>query len=346
MSINKVVEYGFFFLLLAAAGYWVWQVLSPFLSALALAVVIVTVCYPLYERILKISYRNNKSIAAFLTTLSAIIVIILPLILISTIFVRELMSFYQTLGAGHELSVERYVLNIETTIKSFLPEFEFSLTEQIKQGAEWLVQNIGAIFAGTVSTVFVMMIALVGSFYFFRDGKDFLRMIIKISPLPDREDEIIISRLGRAVRSVVTGVVLVAIIQGVLASVGFSIFGIDRAVLWGAVGAILSMIPGVGTVTVMIPAIAFLFFTGAVMNAVGLAVWTVIMVIVVDNIIGPNLMSRGNNLHPFIILISVLGGISTFGPLGFIVGPVIVTLFIVLLEVYNQYIAKEKKRSK
>ncbi len=346
MSINKVIEYVFFFLLLAASGYLVWQVLAPFVSALALSVIIVTVCYPLYEVIQRISYRNNKTIAATITTLVALFVIILPLVLISVVFVRELMSFYQTFGVGHEVSVENYILNIETTIKTYLPEFEFSLTEQIKQSAGWLAKNIGVIFAGTISTFFVIMISLIGSFYFFRDGKEFVKMIIKISPLPDREDEIIISRLAIALRSVVTGVVLLSIIQGVLAAIGFTIFGIDRAVLWGAVGAIISMLPGLGSMAVMIPGVAFLFFTGSVMNALGLGIWTIVMVVVVDNIIGPNLMNRGNNLHPFIVLLSVLGGVSTFGPLGFIVGPVIVTLFIVLLEVYNQYIAKEKGHTK
>ncbi len=346
MSINKVVEYVFFFLLLAISGYLVWQVMAPFVSALALSVIIVTVCYPLYEVIQKFSYKNNKTIAASITTLGALFAVILPLVLISVVFVRELMSFYQAFGVGQELSVETYILNLESTIKTYVPEFEFSLTEQIKQSAGWLAKNIGAIFAGTISTFFIIMISLIGSFYFFRDGKEFVKMLIKISPLPEKEDEIIISRLALAVRSVVTGVVLLSIIQGVLAAIGFTIFGIDRAVLWGAVGAIISMLPGIGSMAVMIPGVAFLFFTGSVMPALGLAVWTIVMVVVVDNIIGPNLMNRGNNLHPFIVLISVLGGVSTFGPLGFIVGPVIVTLFIVLLEVYNQYIAKEKGRAK
>ena len=141
-----------------------------------------------------------------------------------------------------------------------------------------------------------------------------------------------------------TGVLLVSLIQGTLAAIGFTIFGIDRAVLWGAVGAILAMIPGLGTLAIMVPGILFLALTGAVPAAIGLAIWTIVTVIVVDNIIGPQLMSRGNNLHPFIMLTSVMGGISTFGPIGFIVGPVIVTLFTVLLEVYNQYLAREKKR--
>ena len=344
MSMSRVVEYAFFFALLAGAGYFVWIILSPFVSALALSTIIVTICYPMYERIKSRVYKQNKTLAAAVSTLAVVVIIILPLIFISSLFVKELVSFYQTLGAGQELTIEKYVLNFESAVQNYIPNFDLNITEQIRQGAEWMVRNIGAIFAGTVSTVFIILISLIGSFYFFRDGREFLKIAIKISPLPDKDDEAIFSRLAVAVRTVATGVLLVSLIQGTLAAIGFTIFGIDRAVLWGAVGAILAMIPGLGTLAIMVPGILFLALTGAVPEAIGLAIWTIVTVIVVDNIIGPQLMSRGNNLHPFIMLTSVMGGISTFGPIGFIIGPVIVTLFTVLLEVYNQYLAREKKR--
>lgn len=346
MSMSRVVEYGFFFVILAGAGYLVWQVLSPFVTALALSVIIVTICYPLYERIRQYVYKQNNSLAAGLTTLFVVCIVVLPLVLISSVFVKELVSFYQALGAGQELTIEKYVLSLESMVQVYLPGFELNLTEQIRQSAEWLARNIGAIFAGTVSTIFMILVSLIGSFYFFRDGREFLKIAIKISPLPDSDDEIIFSRLAKAVRSVATGTVLVSLIQGVLMATGFAVFGIDRAVLWGAVGAVLAMIPGVGTLAVMIPGILFLWLTGAPTAAIGLTVWALVTIVVIDNILAPQLMSRGNNLHPFIMLTSVLGGISTFGPIGFIVGPVIVTLFIVLLEVYNQYLAKDKKKSK
>jgi len=346
MTISRIVEYVFFFVILAGSGYLVWQVFSPFISALALAIIIVTICYPLYELIERHVYRNNSSIAAIITTLVVVILVIIPLFFISTIFVRELMSFYQTLSAGNELTIEQHFANLENVLRVYIPEFELNLTEQLKQSAEWFVRNIGTIFAGTISTIFMIIISLIGSFYFFRDGRELLKIISKISPLPDREDQIIFSRLGVAVRSIATGVLLVSLIQGILAATGFTIFGIERAVLWGAVAGLLSIIPGIGTSVIMLPAIAYLFIIGEVVSAVGLLIWTIVVVIVIDNILGPYLMSRGNKMHPFLILISVLGGISIFGPIGFIVGPVITTLFIVLLEIYNQYILVEQKTPK
>jgi predicted PurR-regulated permease PerM len=346
MSINRIVEYVFFFLILATSGYLLWQVFSPFVSALALSMIIVTISYPLYEFIERHVYHNNRSLASALTTVIVVIVGIMPLVFISTVFIRELVSFYQNLGNGQELSIDYYLGTVENTIKIYVPEFQLNLTEQLRQSAEWFVLNLGSIFAGTITTIFLIFISLIGSFYFFRDGKDLLKFIIKISPLPDSEDQIILSRLAKSMRAVTVGVVLVSLIQGVLAAIGFSMFGIDRAVLWGAVAAILAMLPGVGTSAIMIPAIIYLFFKGVVVSAVGLLVWGIMMFIFVDNILGPHLMSRGHSMHPFLILLSVLGGISMFGPIGFIVGPVIVTLFIVLLEIYDQYIVKDGKKVK
>ncbi len=346
MSINRIVEYVFFFVLLATTGYFVFLVLSPFISALALSVIIVTICFPLFERMEKLVYKNNRSLAAALTTLLVVIIIILPLIFIASVFLRELASFYQTIGNEQDVSLTSYVGQVERYVQVYIPEFHLDFTDQIKHGTEWLVTNLGNIFAGTLSTIFIILISLFGSFYFFRDGKEFLRILIKISPLPDKEDTAILTRLAKAVRGVATGVLLISLLQGVLAAIGFSFFGIQNAVLWGAVGGILSMIPGIGTSTIMIPAVLYLFFTGAVTDAVGLLIWAILVIVIVDNILGPKLMSRGNNLHPFLILLSVLGGISIFGPLGFIIGPVIMTLFIVLLEVYNQYLSPGKKAEK
>lgn len=345
MSISRIVEYVFFFLLLGASGYLVWQVFAPFISALALSMIIVTICYPLYEFLERNVYKNNKSLAAALSTLIVVIGVIIPLLFISSIFIKELMSFYQTLSSGQEVSIEHYLGTLQNTIQMYVPGFELNLSEQLRQSAEWFVRNLGTIFAGTITTLFMVFISLIGSFYFFRDGKELLVLISKISPLPDNEDNVIFSRLAKAMRSVATGVVLISLLQGILAAIGFTIFGIDRAVLWGAVAAILAMLPGVGTSAIMIPAIIYLFFTGAVVSAAGLMIWGIIMFVLVDNILGPHLMSRGNNLHPFAILLSVLGGISVFGPIGFIIGPVIITLFIVLLEIYNQYIVKENRKS-
>ena len=341
-TIRTVVEYVFFFALLCAAGYMVWRIIAPFFSGLALAVIIVIICYPLYERVLRLTPRRNATIASIVTTFLVIAVVVLPLALISTILLREAVDFYQNLGAGQDLAVERYVNNFESVVREYVPEFELSVTDTVREGAGWLTSNLGNIFAGTLSTVFVFIIAFIGSFYFFRDGKEFLKLAIKASPLPEHEDSIIFARLTDAIRGVVTGTVLIALIQGTLAAIGFTLFGVPQAVLWGSLAAVGALIPGIGTMVITVPAVMFLFVTGSPAAAVGLMLWGATVVGTIDNFLGPYLMSRGSNLHPFMTLISALGGVALFGPIGFIIGPVIMVLFMVLLEIYHQYILNER----
>lgn len=342
MKINRVVEYSFFFILLGLAGYMVWLITAPLISAVALSAIIATICYPVYQRVLKVTPRKSKTVAALITTFLSLLVIILPLISLSSLVVSEFIGAYQSLSDENSISLNESFASLEESIQAYIPGFEIDVTEQLQLVVQWFAGNLTQIFAGTLSTFFLFLIAMIGTFYFFRDGEQFLQLLVRISPLPDREDKVIYNRMTRAVRTVATGTLFLALIQGVLVAIGFTIAGIDNVILWGAIASIFATVPGIGTSIVTYPAIFWLFYTGDITGAIVLAGWSIVVVTAIDNMLGPYLMSRGNNLHPFIILISVLGGIALFGPIGFIVGPVIVTLFLVLLEIYSQYIVKEQ----
>ena len=158
----------------------------------------------------------------------------------------------------------------------------------------------------------------------------------------DIHDETIFNKLALAINSVVRGNLAVAIIQGILTAVGFTIFGVPNAVLWGSVAAITALIPGIGTALVIFPAIIFLFISGEALSAFGLLLWGVMAVGLIDNFLGPKLASRGMRLHPFLILLSIFGGIGFFGPIGFLLGPIILSLLFALLEIYS-LISKAKE---
>lgn len=335
---NRIVEFVFFFGFMAVVGYIVWIMLAPFVSALALAAIIVTICYPMHVRITKRMPYQNETLGALVTTVAVLVIIILPFTLLFSTLVNEAVAVYNqvnTSGAG----LEQRIATLETTVGEYVPGVEFNLVESIKQATAWLASNVGAIFAGTASTLFSFFIAIIGAFYLFRDGPQFTRRLVKISPLPDDEDQLILNRLSTAVRSVATGTVLIALIQGSLTAFGLWLFGFERFVLWGVIAAFGALIPSVGTSVVLIPAIVYLVVTGEYLFAIGLSVWGAAAVGLIDNLLGPYLIGRGNNLHPYVVLLSVLGGVSVFGPIGFVVGPVAVSLFLVLLELYSTHIA-------
>lgn len=338
MLMNRIVEYVFFFGLMAIVAYLVWEMLAPFVSALALAAIIVTISYPLYERIVRKMPRQNETLGALVSTVLVFLVIFLPLVFITSALVNEAVSVYKIVSA-EQVGFEASLRAFESTANTYLPGFELNVTEYVKQAAAYLAGNLGAIFAGTASTIFLFFIAMIGSFYLFRDGRQFTKTLIAVSPLPDSEDDVILDRMARSLRSVLTGTVLVALIQGTLTAFGLWLFGFERAVLFGVIASFGALIPSVGTSIVFVPAVSYLLLTGSYVSAAGLTMWGLLAVGLIDNLLGPYLMSRGNAMHPFIILLAVLGGISFFGPIGFIVGPVVVTLFMVLLELYAQHIA-------
>lgn len=337
MNTNRAIEYGFFFALLALVGYLVWQIMSPFIMALILATIIVTISYPLYVRIKQYVPKQNESLASFITTLLVLLCFVVPISLLSTLVVKEVITFYEDISVS-QLSAETSVFApLESMVQTVIPSFQLDVTSYASSLGEFFIGNIGGLFSSTVSTVFLFALSLIGSFYLFRDGKKLIAWTIALSPLPNTEDEKIIARLATAIRAVATGTLLIAIIQGSLVGLGFFLFGIPRPILWGSVASLGALMPGIGTTIVTAPAIIYLFTTGQPTLAIGLLVWAIAIVGMVDNFLAPQLIGKRNNMHPFIILIAVLGGLSFFGPIGFIVGPVVVTLFFVLIELYNQY---------
>lgn len=340
---NRIVEYVFFFGFMAVVGYLVWEMFAPFVSALALSAIIVTICYPLYTRILRRIPKQNETIAALVTTLLVLVIVITPLFFVTSVLVNEAVTIYKAVSA-EQLGFEDSLNNVEAYLQLYLPGFDLDVTEYLRQSAAWLASHLGAIFAGTASTLFLFFIAIIGSFYLFRDGHTFTKSLVRISPLPDSQDDVIMKRMAIAVRSVATGTILIALIQGALTAFGFWLFGFERAILWGVIASFGALIPGVGTMVVFIPAIGYLLFQGMYVPAIGLSVWGMLAVGLIDNLLGPYLMSRGQALHPFLILLSVLGGISFFGPIGFVVGPVLISLFMVLLELYSTHISDHKRK--
>jgi predicted PurR-regulated permease PerM len=337
MTTRIVIQDVFFFALLISASLLMWQLLAPFFGVLALAAIIVTICYPLHERIARRTKIHNVSINAFISLVVVVIGIIIPLILIGSLLLREAVSMYALFNTSSYATFSHVLEQGESLIKQFVPEFSLDISGVVGQIANFIASHLVNIFAGTASTILYFFLTLIATFYFFRDGKIFTDYLVKLSPLRDGEDSLILTRIARAVRAVALGTVFIALVQGILSALGLWLFGFDRAILWGTIASVGALVPGVGTSIVFVPAIIYLIVIGQHFMAGGVALWALFAVGIIDNILGPYVMSRGNPLHPFIILLSVLGGIALMGPIGFILGPVIATLFTVLVELYSQY---------
>ena len=340
---EKLLEDIFFFGLLGFVGYIAWQILAPFIAPLALAAIIATVCHPLFLRILRGIPRKNRSIAALLSVISIALTIFTPLFLLGYVLFLQIVDFYNSAGTTGGVAFQTSVSTFEKIHTQFFPGLSIDFGQYAKETAGWLASHMGTIFASTASTVFMLFIMLIALFYMLRDGPAFLSELIRISPLPDTQDEYILHKLSSAVRSVVLGTLAIALIQGILTAIGFTIFGVPKALLWGSVASLGALVPGVGTSAVFITAILFEVISGSYLTALYLGLWGIFAIGLIDNFLGPYLVSRGAKLHPFAILLSVLGGAALFGPVGFLLGPVALSFLTVLLELYRFHIHTEKK---
>jgi predicted PurR-regulated permease PerM len=203
-----------------------------------------------------------------------------------------------------------------------------------KQTLELLVSNFAVLFSSVAKLFLGVFIFAMSLYYLLKDGNRLRKVFILISPFADSDDEAILQKLHLAVNSVFKGNLTIALVQAVLTALGFAIFGVPNFVLWGTLAGICALIPTVGTSLVLVPGIIYLLLNGLGVQALGLFLWGVFAVGLVDNFLGPRLVGKGIAVHPLLVLFSVLGGISFFGPIGFILGPLFVSLFFALLEIY------------
>jgi len=342
---DKNNQFKFLLILLAAAAVLVFFVFKPFLFSLLLAIVFAVVFQPLYQKILKLT-RQRQGLAAGIATFLVIIFILTPITFLGFQIVKEAQQLYFFLVAHSGKDVVLNTIdNLIAKTGQFFPvfndfSFNFNFDQYLKQGVSWLLKNLGAIFSNLANLLVSSFIFLVAFYYLLKDGKGLRKRIIDLSPLGDREDETVLLKLEAAINSVIRGNLTIAVIQGVLTAIGLTIFNVPNPVLWGSLAAITSLIPGVGTSLVIIPAIVYLFIVGNTFSMAGLIIWGIAAVGLIDNFLGPRFVGRGMQLHPLLVILSVLGGATFLGPAGFIFGPLVVSLFFALLDIYTYLLGK------
>ncbi len=336
MSIHKGQPYFLLFLIIASA-FLAFSILRPFLIVLALAIIFATVLTPIYK-ILLVKLKGREALATFVTMLLLVIFVLTPFIILSTQILQEAQSLFSILrtsvGQQQLVSFVNTAMGDVATYVPGLSEFTGDISQYLNKGLTLLLAHLGGIFAGVAGLIASFAIFLISLFYLLKDGHKLRQAVVRLSPLSDRDDNAVLDKLTVAINSVVRGGLLVAIIQGALTALGFLIFGVPNPFLWGSLAAVSALIPGIGTALVLVPAILFLFATAHTIAGVGLLVWGVLAVGTVDNILGPKLLGQGVKVHPLLILLSVLGGLAYFGPLGFLLGPLVMSFLVALLDVY------------
>lgn len=341
---NKTQHY-FFLVVLVSVIVLTIFIFYPYMTSLLLALVFSVTFRPLHRKVSKIFSGGNQanSFSTFVTLVIVAILVITPLIFLGKQIYSESASLYYSLtdeGQRSHIITTLNALSKAVSAKFFnaFPAYDFSslnVTTYIQNFLEWSFANLDTIFSSVTKLAFQIFIMLFALFYLLRDGTKLKKALIALSPLIDTYDEKIIAKVKQAIRSVVAGSLVVSIIQGILTGLGFLIFGVPNPALWGSFAVVAALIPGFGTSLVLIPGIIYLFLDSTQLHAFGLLAWGALAVGLVDNYLSPILINRGIQIHPFIILLSVMGGLAFFGPIGFIAGPLVVALLSALFEIYK-----------
>ncbi|MBI5405759.1 AI-2E family transporter [Candidatus Kaiserbacteria bacterium] len=338
----KILQPYFLLGLIAASSVLVFFIFRPFLIALVLAAIFATVLHPLYEGIYRWTHRS-PGFAAFVTILIALVCILGPLSFVAVQIANDAQDLYVSLSDGTSRAYLDTVFGfVNSAVATYAPHLSLSAADlstsfdqYVKDGLQWLIQNLGGAFGSAARFLATLFLFLIALYYLFRDGDSLKQTIVRVSPLVDADDNMVFSQLRLSVQSVVRGSLVVALIQGVLTGIGFAIFGVPNSVLWGVVAAFSALVPGIGTSLILIPGIAYLFIAGATTPAIGLLIWSVLAVGLIDNFLSPRLMGRGMQLHPLPVFLSVFGGLIFFGPVGVLLGPLCTSTLFTFLSLYQ-----------
>lgn len=348
MFSNRSIQLTFFFVTFGAIAALTFFILRPYLTTLVLAVAFAIVFYPLYKKLNVLFKKKVPGVAAACTVIIAGVVLLVPTSFVGVRVFQEATVLYQKVSVAHqseldplpELTHEGGPL-VEKA-RERLSSAVLYLLENLDRGAKdafgWALSNAGDFSRQLAQFGMRAFIWLFAFYYLLRDGARLKKMLVSLSPLSDQYDNELVDRIILSVKSVVGGSLIVALCQGAATGLGLWFFGVPTPMLWGAVSVITALIPSIGTALVIVPAVGYLFLFGEMWQTAGLLVWGLTVVNVIDNILRPKLIERGTKVHPLLILLSVLGGIGLLGPVGFLIGPIVVSILAEFLEIYNKMI--------
>jgi len=318
--------------------------LSGFFQPIFWAAIVGIIFLPV-QQFLERQLGGRATIAAILAVILIFVTVLLPAMLIASAVVSEAAVIYGMIQRG-EIDPGILLRWLEELSPQLIERAESigidveKLPEKLSAAAIKGTQFIGqlALTAGQNVARFLVLFFLMLYLLFFvlRDGEQMLEAIIRALPLGDERERALFAKFAEVSRATIKGTLVIGLIQGFLGGIMFSILGITGAVFWGVVMVILSILPIVGASIVWIPVAIFLLINGAWIKALVLVIFGAVVIGLLDNILRPLLVGRDTKMPDYIILLSTLGGLSVFGISGFVIGPIIASLFLSVWVMFQE----------
>ncbi len=330
MDASLVRKYFFSALLVVSIGlglvlFW------PFLKVIALAIVFSVLLHPLYRWL----QRRVKfpALASILTLICFIVIICVPIYFVGVVVLHQSQNMYQWLVANGSLTDMAH--HVSLWLHHIFPTVMFNLQERVTTMLTALPSTAGSILTTTVSTLIYFIFMLIAMFYFLKDGPEWKESLIELVPLSNDSNRQIVGALKRSINGIVKGYMVVGIAQGIVTTTGLYLFHVPHAALWGALAVVVSIIPPLGTAVISISVVIFLLIVDRTGAAFGYAAWAICFSMSIDNILNPYVVGRQIAIHPLLVLFSVIGGLALMGPIGILIGPLIISFIYALISVYK-----------
>ena len=340
---NKTLSRYFFIALLIGTTVIFFRMMQVFFVPVLLDAVFVTLFYPMYEALVRL-FRGRRTLASFACCFILLLGLIVPLYVVADLVAREAIDFYKNSqarlgeilqqGAAGPLA-RLQSLSVVRDLHLERIDWQSALRNATSSAGGFVASLINKTSRGTIQVVVLLFTTLFTMFYFFRDGRDLLRRVRALIPLDREYKNAIAARFSSVARATVKGTLLIALVQGTLSGLTLWIFGVGSPFLWGLVATVMAVVPLVGAWVVLYPAAFIQMATGHVWQGVGILLVTVIVIVNVDNVMRPRLVGQEAGMHDLMVFFSTLGGIAMFGPMGFIIGPMIAALFLSVLDIYS-----------
>lgn len=339
-------------LIIAVSLAFAW-ILWPFYGAILWAVILALVFAPAHRRLLNTT-PERPNLAALLTVLLIVTIVLLPLALTAASLVNEATALYERVQSG-ELNLGRILQRFLDALPGWatgilrrlgvadVGDVQQRLLALLKEGSQFFATQAVLVGQGTANFVISLFVMLYLLFFLLRDGGSLSRRIKDAVPLRPEQKRALFEKFAVVVRAMVKGTILVAIVQGALGGLIFWLLGIHAPVLWGVIMAFLSLLPAVGAAVVWVPVALYLLVTGAVLKGLVLIAFGAGVIGLVDNLLRPYLVGKDTKMPDYIVLISTLGGIAIFGLNGFVIGPLIAAMFIAVWDISSSANARPAK---
>jgi predicted PurR-regulated permease PerM len=310
-------------------------ILRPFAHVIAWSAVLAILCYPLQEALVRRTRR--VALSAFLTSLVTVLVCLVPLLVLVGVAVKEYAAlaprpFHDGAVTRASALIARITGPLGLGEPAVVTWVEQHLGDMARDAGQYAITIANGLLDAGVSSVLV----IVATFLLLRDGKALVAAIPDFLPFERKRSETLLGRIKDVVLASVYGVVVIAVVQGALCGAMFWVLGISAPALWGAVTMFASVLPVVGAFAVWGPGVVYLALTGAVPRAIVLAIWGTFVVSGVDNVLRPRLVAGRVGLSELAMFFALLGGLSVFGALGVVLGPVAFATAAAIVETLRQ----------